>query len=71
MKSYSYVVEGSGPFPLDMLRYDESFPASELDAGIILDRGRREIMLRSYSEPQPARWSSFGWTVKGYRFSAE
>jgi hypothetical protein len=31
----SYTVIGMGQFPIDMLRHDHSFPASERDAGKI------------------------------------
>ena len=64
------------PFPLDMLRYDGSFPASELDSGKIhrtMEFGRTEekpnleIELSAISHstwtPQDARWLSFGWEV--------
>lgn len=30
------VVEGSRPFPIDMLRYDSLVPASEADAAVIM-----------------------------------
>lgn len=36
MATKHYVIAvGSGPFPLDMLRYDSAFPASESDAYLI------------------------------------
>lgn len=60
---------GSGSFPLDMLRYDNAFPASELDSGRMTDHGPREVRLSTYSthggsDVSKLRWISFGWTVK-------
>ena len=63
------VVEGVGEFPLDMLRYDCAFPATEQDAGVALrhERDRRRVMLirRSVFEggPEVGRWASFGWKM--------
>lgn len=61
------VVEGRGTFPMDMLRYDRCFPASELDSSIANMDGHRALILcrRSESSPDPTkgRWNSFGWDV--------
>jgi hypothetical protein len=64
------VVEGSGRFPLDMLRYDSAFPHEEADtAAIEHDERRRRVVLcrRSVNESAgtPDRWASFGWKVIG------
>ena len=69
-----YSVEGFAPFPHDMLRYDESWPATESDAGVMErlgDRPRRgpddpgvRVRLATFSgQPTVERWRSFGWTV--------
>ena len=69
-----YSVEGFAPFPVDMLRYDESWPATELDAGVMERLGDHvrhgpgvvavTVRLATYSgEPTGGRWRSFGWTV--------
>lgn len=57
-------------FPIDMLRYDQSYPATEGDAGKIertfnlRERTTQSIDLVSdVATPTPARWASFGWTV--------
>lgn len=64
-------VKGRGRFPIDMLRYDECYPASQLDATLISDSidhtsdtylqtwevGLYSNMLRG---PTEARWASFG-----------
>lgn len=70
-----YVVEGVPPIPLDMLRYDQSFPATEQDAGraglsvyehdgtpvrVTLDHHHTE---KSWRGPTPDRWDSFLWRV--------
>lgn len=67
-----YTVRGRGSFPIDMLRYDCAFPATEVDAGIIersfAPRGKmktRTILLESALKREPTceRWLSFGWGV--------
>ena len=69
-----YSVEGFAPFPYDMLRYDESWPATESDAGAMerVEGGLRQsealgptrIRLATFSgQPTVERWQSFGWTV--------
>lgn len=61
------VVEGSGEFPFDMLRYDSCCPDTE-DESHKLDRGqRRQVKLRRFSVnalgATARRWESFGWRV--------
>jgi hypothetical protein len=72
-----YVVEGSGAFPVDMLRYTSSWPKDEGDARAIEDSiedsfdggGRRTITLTmKHRDPAPNlagdRWASkFRWRV--------
>ncbi len=67
MKALDFAVEGKGPFPMDMLRYDACHPADP-DSAMALYSDRREqrkVKLRSYVVRQPTagRWSSFGWSV--------
>ncbi len=66
------VVEGSGPFPIDMLRYDACIPATELDAGTIARTFERDdvharVALRRLAAgdgpPTVGRWESFGWRI--------
>lgn len=60
---YVYLVAGSGPFPIDMLRFDGASPY-DTDAVTTLGRkDKREIRLSSYRSPTYDRWRSFGWTV--------
>ncbi len=67
-------VEGRGPFPIDMLRYDDCTPATQVDAGKIsrsVDMTARkepvQVNLHRFSvdgtRATAARWASFGWTV--------
>jgi hypothetical protein len=65
-----FTVEGSGIFPLDMLRYDRCYPRSENDANTAQDgRVRRQVELlapnraEAYWQPTAGRWESFGWKV--------
>lgn len=73
-KTFNYTVRGSWPFPLDMLRRDQSSAATPADQDKI-DRlsGERprpresfkdvEISLTGPNRPLTARWESFGWSV--------
>jgi hypothetical protein len=68
-----YEVEGSGAFPIDMLRYTSSWPTGETEARAIEDSfesgGRRTITLtRHHRDPEPQvaadRWEAkFRWKV--------
>lgn len=72
---HTLIVEGVLPFPIDMLRYDSCWPATEADSAAILNTiesrnpGRVVIhLLRAYPVqgriyPTAARWASFGWRV--------
>lgn len=64
-RAWRYVVEGVGGFAFDMLRYDEAWPADEMQIVPMLDdtAPRRRISLRSYRAPTIGRWESFGWRV--------
>lgn len=73
-----FEVEGTGAFPIDMLRYDACFPATQESAvDMVLTRhedpdqyrAKRRVRLRSYAVvkanayPTEDRWKSFGWVV--------
>jgi hypothetical protein len=71
---YESTVTGRGAFPVDMLRYDRCFPATERDAiqigtsfGLrmgVTDASRSfTICVISEHPLTSARWSSFGWQV--------
>ena len=71
---HKFTVQGGGAFPVDMLRYDNAFPASERESGKmdvhILDR--REVSLACWQnsyrwQPEELRWESFGWVVKDHQ----
>jgi hypothetical protein len=71
---YTFAVEGDGPFPLDMLRYDSCLPHTETDSLLIKESMRddpgfvhkRIIVVKSYGQkPTKRRWETFGWTVLG------
>jgi hypothetical protein len=62
------VVEGSGDFPIDMLRYDGCCPDGEVDSWAIQnEKGQRQVKLRRFtvagSRAAEGRWESFGWKV--------
>ena len=70
---FLFEVEGPAPFPIDMLRYDECFPASETDSARIeqsftdsQDRPLR-VLLRG-GHPNAERWGSFLWRVVEVRY---
>lgn len=71
-KVYTYSVNGSGRFPVDMLRYDAAWPASSTDASLLADRiedpyhcktKAEPIRLQSHRAPTIGRWQSFLWGV--------
>jgi len=60
------------PFPIDMLRYDECFPATERDAAKIYhsinsDHDGSSITVACYCgrgwRPTSRRWESFSWQI--------
>ena len=72
---FEYAVEGIGDFPLDMLRHDRAYPADVDSVTAIMaglpwaaarKRSRELLVVRLVSEraPTPARWRSYGWTVR-------
>lgn len=70
-----FFVQGSYPFPFDMLRYDSAFPVRESPDSALLSRisnphaegdfGTVRIMLASDSPnaPNVERWASFTWVA--------
>lgn len=71
MQAYfqSFIAVGHGVFPVDMLRYDHCYPASQ-DAvsAMICERNERSVELARVTNGKPpdptiARWESFGWRV--------
>jgi hypothetical protein len=77
--STKFTVEGHGPFPLDMLRYDGCFPAGPGDVGSMIEprphpaapssmEVRRVTLLtfhgtKAQNGVTAGRWKSFGWKV--------
>jgi len=69
----TFEVKGNGAFPLDMLRYDRCFPATESDSRKIADTefsvgvNTHSIKLCRYvsvrQTPTVDRWNSFLWKV--------
>lgn len=61
---HTFIVEGRGEFPADMLRYDECAPLHYADTEAMKKRGLRMVSLTSRKHtPTFARWESFGWSV--------
>jgi len=70
-----FEVRGTGAFPIDMLRYDNCWPASERDSMTIIRSFRLRGSGEAWSihlmtakgdrllEPEYNRWASFGWAV--------
>lgn len=69
MLGIRYRVSGFGQFPVDMLRYDRAWPASEIDAGTIHASFRNverwSVSLEGLDYPTVERWRSFGCEVEG------
>lgn len=69
-----FLVEGSGEFPIDMLRYDRAVPETEVASNAISREGLRAVRLVRFSSagksgPNVARWKSFGWQVTEVTYS--
>lgn len=71
IKRKRFIVEGSGAFPFDMLRYDHAWPATEAEDSWRLDRelcegAMRRVTLLTDSPIAPTygRWESFTWRVR-------
>lgn len=61
---FTFVVEGVGQFPFDMLRYDQCWPMAQEDVAKMTQHSEhRRIKLRGCCEPTAARWSSFLWSL--------
>ena len=72
VNGYRFTVEGIGPFPMDMARYDACFPDSTEDGTRIESSYERRhepklmrtVRMRStVKPPTEGRWASFGWRV--------
>lgn len=63
-ETVEYHVEGSGVFPVDMLRYSAAWPARTVDAVLMLVADEhRTIRLKGVGPIARDRWASFGWRV--------
>lgn len=70
-RTRSFTVRGSGRFPIDMLRYDTCWPATQVDVRKVesnvshasFSRDVLEVVLVGTSKPTHRRWESFGWEV--------
>jgi hypothetical protein len=66
---HTYTVSGGGRFPLSMLRFDNSWPFTDEDAGKIDNSfdsfGRWEVTLQTTNPAAPClgRWDSFNCRV--------
>ena len=69
-----FTVEGSGEFPIDVLRTDECWPATAIDAAHIAAHydmtdasvaRSRKVTLATAAKyaPNRQRWGTFGWRV--------
>lgn len=76
LELYEYTVTGRGSFPIDMLRYDQSWPSTESgDSLAIINSFLRRrgynleysVTLTSIAEPTEGRWESFGFKASGIR----
>lgn len=72
---HQYTVTGSSPFPMDMLRHDQAWPADQLAWMVILashavghvgtsPRPAASVSLCGNLPPTLDRWASFHWIVK-------
>lgn len=68
--AFTFIVTGSGHFPVDMMRYDRCVPKTQDDISLAFSRRddrRVEVIAFTISgnklEPTIQRWLSFGWPV--------
>jgi hypothetical protein len=68
MKLKTFVVEGAGQFPYDMLRYVPCWPATENDSPELQPSRttHRSVTMETFSggAVTPERWKSFLWKVR-------
>ena len=70
-KLHQFTVEGTGAFPVDMLRYDQCWPTTEAHDTHAVANSFNErnigapwrITLTGINPATVARWASFGWNV--------
>ncbi len=70
IKTYHYTVNSNTSFPIDMLRYDNAYPAT-CDAVSAIEHSRNprrlgeqyKVALVGTHEPTVERWNSFNWRV--------
>lgn len=64
-EAHTFIVEGRGEFPFDMLRHSSAWPADTTSALALGRRDRRRVALtaRTLRYVVPERWESFGWRV--------
>jgi hypothetical protein len=67
-KVRTFTVEGREAFPLDMLRYDQCWPATLDDAVTIADTltahvGLVKVTLCGYHDPSKELWESWEWRL--------
>lgn len=68
VKRKTFIVEGRGSFPIDMLRHDSCWPATSTDtraieAGPASERRRVTLHTDNPYYPTVGRWNSFLWSV--------
>lgn len=65
---FIYYATGGSEFPFDMLRFDQSWPATTQDVvDMTKPVGRRTVCLHSNQEPNAKRWESFNWRISADR----
>jgi hypothetical protein len=72
LEQWTAVIQGSSPFPMDMLRYDQCVPVNATDSCEILDSNQWaneriftvKVTGRGTNGPTSKRWASFRWHVK-------
>jgi hypothetical protein len=69
---FTFIVEGNGVFPFDMMRYDQCWPYTGEDSAKLDHHydsgGIRRVTMQTFGDrftnrPTRARWASFTWRV--------
>ena len=74
-KRFKFTVEGTGAFPVDMLRYDSCWPLNQAHDSVAIASSFStrnlgvpwKISLVGNKEPTCGRWASFGWKVTDWK----
>lgn len=63
MTGCTYVLEGSGRFPVDLLPDEQAWPRNTWDARGMGALGKRRLEMQGLRRPNDSAWQQAGWVV--------